>query len=144
MSTAARSLDAAFLACLIGSPADHSRPVRRAYQLDSSQLKGTLHAPRDAHWLLGTRAPLGRAAQARPGGRVARVRLRLVGGGVWLGCGDGAGLARRADREDQARLGDLPDARPLPRDDRDDGGHAGPAVERAHAAGDRLVGTAGG
>ena len=40
----------------------------------------------------------------------------------------------QATTRDQARLGDLPDARPLGRDDRDDGRDARPALRRADAA----------
>src|SRR3954467_13927383 len=143
MSTAARSRAAAFRLRLIGSAAD-CRPVRLAYQPDSSLLKGTLHAPRPAYRLLGARTDGRRAAQARTRGGVARVRFRVVGRGLWLRRRDGAGLDRRSDREDQARLGDLPDARALPRDDGDDGGDARPVVQWPDAAGDRIVGAAGG
>src|SRR4051812_10787644 len=52
MSTAARRRPAAFRPLLIGSAAD-CRPVRLGYQPDSSLLKGTLHAARPAHRLLG-------------------------------------------------------------------------------------------
>src|SRR3954447_23020659 len=112
MSTAARSRAAAFRPRLIGSAAD-CRPVRLANQPDSSLLKGTLHAPRPAYRLLGARPDRRRAAQARARGGVAGVRLGLVGGGVRIGCRDGARVDRRPDREDQAWLGDLPDAGPL-------------------------------
>src|SRR5215212_5934449 len=78
MSTAARRRAAAFRVRLIGSSGD-CRPVRLAYQPDSSRLKGTLHAPRPAHWLLGARAYCRRAAQARTRGGVAGLRLGVVG-----------------------------------------------------------------
>src|SRR3954453_14111704 len=103
MSTAARRRAAAFRPRLIGSAAD-CRPVRLAYQPDSSQLKGTLHAPRPAHWLLGAWAHRRRAASVGTRSRVAGLRLRLVRRGIRVGCGDGARLDRRPDREDQARL----------------------------------------
>src|SRR3954466_12632411 len=77
MSTAARSRTAAFRPRLIGSAAD-CRPVRLAYQPDSSQLKGTLHAPRPAYRLLGARPDRRRAVEARPRGGIARFRLGLV------------------------------------------------------------------
>src|SRR5439155_1573028 len=73
-------------------------------------------------------------------GREARLRFGLVGRGLRLRCGDGTGLARRADGDDQARLGHLPDARAHARDDRDDCGDAGPDLGRAHASGHRDVG----
>src|SRR3954469_23087424 len=142
MSTAALSRAAAFRPRLIGSSAD-CRPVRLAYQPDSSQLKGTLHAPRAAHRLLGARPDRRGAVAPGPRSRIAGLRLGVVGGGVRLGCGDGTGVASGSDGEDQARLGDLPDAGPLPRDDRDDRGHARPVVERADADRDRIVGSAG-
>ena len=69
---------------------------------------------------------------------------RLGRGGLRLRRGDDPRLAGRADRAHQARLGDLPDARPLAGDDRDDRGHAGPALGRPHAAGHRLERPAGG
>src|SRR3954471_18860454 len=81
MSTAALRRAAAFRPRLIGSSAD-CRPVRLAHQPDSSQLKGTLHAPRAAHRLLGARPDRRGAARARARGGVARVRLGVVGGGV--------------------------------------------------------------
>src|SRR3954463_10759349 len=96
MSTAARSRTAAFLPRLIGSAAD-CRPVRLADQPDSSQLKGTLHAPRAAHRLLGARPDGRRAVAAGPRGGVARVRLGLVGRGLRVGRRDRTGLARGAD-----------------------------------------------
>src|SRR3954471_537909 len=74
MSTAALSRAAALRPRLIGSAAD-CRPVRLAYQPDSSLLKGTLHAPRPAHRLLGARPDRRRAASARARGGVAGVRL---------------------------------------------------------------------
>ena len=53
-------------------------------------------------------------------------------------------LAGQTD-DDQARLGDLPDARPLAGDDGDDRGHAGPALRRAGCClGHRLERAAGG
>src|SRR4051794_18781674 len=128
MSTAARRRAAAFRLRLIGSARD-CRPVRLAYQPDSSLLKGTLHAPGPAYRLLGARPDRRRAAQARTRGGVARVRFRLVGRGLRLRRRDGTGLDRRPDREGQARLGDLPDARALSRDDGDDGRDTRPAVE---------------
>src|SRR3954454_14433355 len=100
MSTAALSRAAAFRPRLIGSSAD-CRPARLAYQLDSSQLKGTLHAPRAAHRLLGTRPDGRRAAEARSRGGVAGVRLGLVGRGLRVGRGDRAGVASWADGDDQ-------------------------------------------
>src|SRR5215212_614879 len=78
MSTAALSRAAAFRLRLIGSSGD-CRPVRLAYQPDSSLLKGTLHAPRPAHRLLGPRADCRRAAEARARGGVTGLRLRVVG-----------------------------------------------------------------
>src|SRR3954471_4229206 len=77
MSTAARSRAAAFRPRLIGSAAD-CRPARLAYQPDSSQLKGTLHAPRPAHRLLGTGPDGRRAGEARTRGAVDRFRLGVV------------------------------------------------------------------
>src|SRR3954452_16939670 len=91
MSTAARSRVAAFLPRLIGSAA-HSRPARRAYQLDSSQLKGTLHAPRAAYRLLGTRPDGRRTTAAGARGGVAGLRFGVVGGGLRVGCCDRARL----------------------------------------------------
>ena len=64
------------------------------------------------YWGLGLTAAA--AARARPGGRAARLRLGLDRGGVRLRRGDGARLARGADRAHPARLGDPPDARRAP------------------------------
>ena len=63
------------------------------------------------YWGLGLDAAA--AARARPGGRAARLRLRLDGRGVRLRRGHDPRLARGPDRAHQARLGDPADARPL-------------------------------
>ena len=84
------------------------------------------------YWGLGLTAE--RAARARAGGRGRGLRLRLGRRGLRLRRRHRARLARRPDRAHQARLGDLPDARPLPRDDGDDRGHARPPLGRARAA----------
>src|SRR5258705_2830699 len=96
MSTAARSRAAALRSRLIGSNAD-CRPARLADQPDPCQLKGTLHAPRAAHRLLGTRPDGRRAAEARSRGGVAGIRLGLVRRGLRIGRGDGARLAGGTD-----------------------------------------------
>src|SRR3954470_19267436 len=88
MSTAALSRAAAFRPRLIGSSAD-CRPVRLAYQPDSSQLKGTLHAPRAAHRLLGARPDRRGAVAPGSRSRIAGLRLGVVGGGVRLRWGGG-------------------------------------------------------
>ena len=108
---------------------------RRSPSSDLLGVKGTLqNEARSQRRLLGNGdRPAGPAA-GRPGGRAARLRLRLGRRGVRLGRGDRARVARRRDEQDQARLGDLPDARPQPGDDRDDGRDDRRALGRADAA----------
>ena len=93
------------------------------------------------YWGLGLTAR--RPARDRPGGGEARLRLGLDGRGVRVGRGDDPRLAGAGDVDDPARLGDLPDARPVGGDDRDDRGDDRPALGRADDPRDRLVRAAG-
>ena len=108
-------------------------------------VKGDLHAVGAARWLLGSRAHRRAAARDRPGGRVGRASTPSgpprPTAPTPPPCSPGS---RREHRADQARLGDLPDARPHAGDDRDDRGHARQHLERADAARDRVVRPAGG
>ena len=71
------------------------------------------------------------------------LRLGLGRRGLRVGRRDRARLARRRNEQDQARLGDLPDARPQPGDDRDDRRDDRRAVRRPDGARDRLLRAAG-
>ena len=99
----------------IGLRASKATPPRAAMESGATARKGGLHEARRAHRLLGPRPDEPGPARDRPGGRAPRLRQRLDGRGVRLGRGDDPRLARRADVDDQDRLGDLPDARPLAR-----------------------------
>src|SRR4051795_10337909 len=64
----------------------------------------TRHEAGRPHRLLGPRPDPRGPARGRPGGRAARLRLRVDRGGLRLRRGDDPRLDRRADDEDQDRL----------------------------------------
>ena len=118
--------------------------VRRGSALDNGWEDACSEA-RAAHRILGSRADGAAAAASwcwRPSGS-ATTR-------VWTAEAYGSDAATilawlaQATSDDQARLGDLPDARPLGGDDGDDRGDDRPALRRADAARDRLERPAGG
>ncbi len=76
-------------------------------------------------------------------GGVARLRLGVGGRGLGHGRGHAARVARRADTDDQARLGDHADPRPHAREHGDDRGDARPALRRPLPARARHLGAAG-
>ena len=95
----------------IGLRASKATPPPRALDSVWRRGKDDLHEARRAHRLLGPRPHEPGPARDRPGGRAPRLRQRVDGRGLRLGRGDDPRLARRADVDDQDRLGDLPDAR---------------------------------
>ena len=126
-----------------GAGSTEGREARRRVQARFLPLTGELHATWSTCWVLGPRANVRGADRHRQGGRIGGFPLRLGGRGVRVRHGDDPRVDRRADRDDQARLGDLPDARPHPGDDGDDRRDDRPALRRAHAPRYRLVRPAG-
>ena len=121
----------------------HCSGGRRSPQTNSLARKETCNETRSEPRLRGDGRDRIGPAPGRQGGRGARLRLGLGGGGVRLGRGDHACVARRTDDHDQARLGDLPDARPHAGDDGDDRGNDRSAVGGAHGPWPRVLRPAG-